>query len=71
MKRIVSLALVILMIACTLVGCKKVCESCEQSYSGRGNKIEFDGEKMVVCDECYEEIKPWLDLATGLGDLFS
>lgn len=71
MKRIISLSLVVFMIACVLIGCKKTCDACEESFSGKGNKIEYDGETKVVCDDCYEDIKPWLDIASGFADLFS
>lgn len=71
MKKIFSLVLVILMIACALVSCKKTCEACEEDFSGKGYKVEFRGEEMLVCEDCYEDIKPWLDIAEGIGDLFS
>ncbi len=69
MKKIISIVLVLVMLATVLVSCKKTCDECGEDYSGKGNKIEFDGEKATVCDDCYEVIKPLLDLAEELGGL--
>lgn len=69
MKKIISIILVLVMLATVLVSCKKTCDECGEEFSGKGNKVEYDGEKITVCDDCYSFIKPLLDLTASLGGL--
>ena len=61
MKKIALILAIATLSTTLLAGCGKfVCESCERETDGKKYKIEEDGEKLVVCEDCnslYEAAK--------------
>ena len=69
MKKIVSIALVLVMLCSAFVGCgkEKECEVCGDDYKGRSYKVELFGEEFDACKECRDEIK---ELEKEMEDIF-
>lgn len=42
-----------------LTGCGKtfICDACEEEKRGKQHKSEVLGETIVLCDDCYNELK--------------
>ena len=59
MKKIVSIALVLVMLCSALVGCGKVkeCELCGEEYKGKTYKGEVLGVEVEICKDCNKELK--------------
>lgn len=62
MKRIIAMVLATLMIGTALASCgkEKVCDACEETYTGKSYSITYMGQKMKVCKACnaeYQELK--------------
>lgn len=64
MKKIIILLMILLMAG----GCMGTvtCSLCHEEKKGRTYTVTLEGksEKIVLCDDCFEEIKPWYE---GIG----
>ena len=63
MKKFLLLALA-LVLAFTLTACSSTfkCGMCLEEKSGRQYENEFLGEEIVICHDCYSEMKELADL---------
>jgi ribosome-binding protein aMBF1 (putative translation factor) len=50
-----------LVILFSFAACKRkiTCDVCGETKVTKVHKIEIEGEKGEVCDECYKELKAW------------
>ena len=62
MKKIIVAILVVASLLATLTACGKfTCDICNEEKSGKKHEDEFLGEKIVVCDDCYEDLEDIAD----------
>ncbi len=65
MKRIISLAAMLITLAMLLCACGKFeCDLCGEEKSGKKYTEELFGEKIVYCSDCKNELE---DLFSGLN----
>ena len=59
MKKILAITLATLMIGASLASCggEKVCEACEETYTGKSYSITYMGQKLKVCKDCNAEFE--------------
>ena len=74
MKKTAKFALIVALLAMMLslfaaCGSKFTCDNCQQTKTGKKNVVTIGDEKYTLCDDCYNEVKPYLDMLDGLGDL--
>ncbi len=64
--RITVILLLVLMLLTLCCACGKpfICDWCGYEKTGKKHKMEFYGEEMVFCNDCYKEFK---ELAKELG----
>jgi hypothetical protein len=64
MKRIISLLLVVVAMVCMLTACSKFeCAMCEKEVSGKKHEAIKLGEKVEVCDKCYEAYEKTINMS--------
>lgn len=65
MKKVLSLVLVFVLAAALLCGCAKTftCDLCGDEVTERPHTTEVLGEKVEICEECYEGLQE-------IGNLF-
>lgn len=56
MKKLFSVLVLVTMVIIPL-GCSKefTCDSCGETKTGKTHTVTMLGEKVVMCDECYED----------------
>ncbi len=73
MKRILCLALVVLMMCAMLAACGSfTCDVCKETRTSHKNSKTIDGETLVYCDDCKEAVDALQQIAdslNALGDL--
>ena len=56
MKRLITIAVLMIILLSTLCGCKeKECEACGETYKGKSYTITLWGETGDVCKNCHQE----------------
>ena len=55
MKKIISLLVLVFAMVTMLTACGKfTCALCNEEKSGEKHVSEIEGEKIEICDDCYE-----------------
>ena len=58
MKRKISTILIVVAIALTMTACGKfTCDFCGEEKNGKNYKSEMLGEEVVICQDCYNELR--------------
>lgn len=59
MKKIVGIISLIALVAMLLISCGEtfVCGMCEEEKTGKKHTEEILGEKLDICDDCYEGLE--------------
>lgn len=57
--RLVSLFLLLILLTALMTGCTKefTCDWCDKTKESHTHSVSLYGEKLTVCDDCYEGIK--------------
>ena len=64
MKKVIAIALATLAIGTSLASCGKYeCEICGTTVEGKSYKIEHEGKKAKVCEDCKDLYEALSDLA--------
>ena len=63
MKKVIAIALVTLTLGASLASCKYECEICGTTVEGKSYKIEYEGKKAKVCEDCKDLYEALSDLA--------
>lgn len=59
-KSKIGILLALLMLFTMLIsGCAKefTCDLCDKTQKSQAHSVEIYGEKLTVCDDCYQELK--------------
>ena len=68
MKKIICALLLVSLLATMFVACGEEtfeCDGCGEEVTSKKHTEEFLGEKVDMCDDCYEE---WEEMKDALGD---
>ncbi len=65
--RITVILLLVLMLLTLCCACGKpfICDWCGYEKTGKKHKQEYLGQQLVICDDCYKEIKALIDAFSG------
>ncbi|MBQ8350831.1 MAG: hypothetical protein IJY20_02150 [Clostridia bacterium] len=67
MKKLIFGLVMAATLATALTGCGKfTCDLCNEEKSGKQYKDEMFGQEVVICKDCYNDLK---ELEEGLEDL--
>ena len=58
-KKIIAILLCVIIMLSLFVGCSEefVCDWCGKTKTESPHSMNFAGEKIKVCDDCYQELK--------------
>ena len=62
MKKYLTMTLVLLLTVASLTACGKfTCDICGKESTGTKHTATVMGEKVTICDDCYDAIKEGID----------
>ncbi len=74
MKRILALALLVVMVATLFIGCagkeEFKCDLCKKDVESVKHEVEIAGKDLEICDDCNEELEELEDAAEDIKEGF-